>query len=87
MHFYKTYKFLLSGFIGMIILSFASNAQSSVMISLEEVKSKAKKIKRRERKMEAKSERMEEIEGVCGKISRKIGAMYLVSNKNLGGDK
>jgi outer membrane protein TolC len=42
MHFYKTYKFLVSGFIGMILLSFASNAQSTSMISLEEVKSKAR---------------------------------------------
>ena len=42
MHFYKTYKFLLSGFIGIILLSFASNAQSSSMISLEEVKTKAR---------------------------------------------
>ncbi len=42
MHFYKTYKFLLSGFIGMILLSFASNAQSTTMIGLEQVKSKAR---------------------------------------------
>ena len=42
MHFYKTYKFLLSGFIGIILVSFASNAQSTSMISLEEVKSKAR---------------------------------------------
>ena len=42
MHFYKTYKFLLSGFIGIILFSFASNAQSSAMISLDEVKTKAR---------------------------------------------
>lgn len=42
MHFYKTYKFLLSGFIGIMLLSFSSNAQSSAMISLEEVKTKAR---------------------------------------------
>ena len=37
--------------------------------------------------MGAKSEKMEEIEEIFGKIALKMGAMYLVSNKNLGGDK
>lgn len=37
--------------------------------------------------MEAKSEKMEEIEEVFGKAAPKVGAMYLVSNKKLGGDK
>ncbi len=37
--------------------------------------------------MEAKSEKMEEIGEVFGKIALKMGAMYLVSNKKLGGDR
>ena len=42
MHFYKTYKFLVSGFIAMILLSFVSNAQSTSVVGLDEVKSKAR---------------------------------------------
>jgi len=42
MHFYKTYKFLLNGLIGILLFSYSSNAQSSSMISLDEVKTKAR---------------------------------------------
>ena len=51
------------------------------------IERKAKKIKSRVWKMEAKSEKMEEIEEVFGKMALKMGAMYLVSNKKLGGDR
>ena len=37
--------------------------------------------------MEAKSEKVEEIKGIFGKAAPKMGAMYLVSNKKLGGDR
>ena len=37
--------------------------------------------------MEAKSEKMEEIEEVFGKMALKMGAMYSVNNKKLGGDR